>query len=67
MSNAKFKIVDCKITAPNEYYYKNSIETPIFHGWKIISEKDIDNSNTTIQNTNNVLLLYLNNILSFGY
>jgi DNA topoisomerase I len=64
MSNAKFKIVDCKITAPNEYYYKNSIETPIFHGWRIISEKDMDNSNTAIQNTNNGLLLYLNTILS---
>lgn len=59
MSDAVYNIVDCIITAPNDYKYKNTIESPIFLGWKKIKSKEDE---TQVQNTNNGLLMYLNTI-----
>lgn len=59
MSNAVYNIIDCIISAPNDYKYKNTIESPIFLGWKKIKSKEDE---TKIQNENNGLLMYLNTI-----
>ena len=59
MCDAVYNVVDCIITAPNYYKYKNTIESPIFLGWKKIKSKEDE---TQVQNANNGLLMYLNTI-----
>ena len=43
MSEAKYKIRQIKIMAPFDTEYINTIDIPVFHGWKIVSEKIDDN------------------------
>lgn len=61
MCEAKYKIIDCEITAPDELKYKNIIEIPIFLGWKKIKSKEEDKTDN--QNQNSSTLLYLNTIV----
>lgn len=61
MCEAKYKIIDCEITAPDELKYKNTIEIPIFLGWKKIKNKEEDTTDN--QNQNSSTLLYLNTIV----
>lgn len=56
MANAKYKVIKLNITAPNEYYYTSSLESPIFLGWKIIDE---NKSLEELQSITNGLLFYL--------
>jgi DNA topoisomerase-1 len=44
MSDAKMQTTKLEITAPDDYKYVNTIETPIFMGWKIVNDKPIDQS-----------------------
>ncbi len=60
MSEAKYKVVDCEISAPDELKYKNTIEIPVFLGWKKIKNKEEDITENQNQNSNT--LLYLNTI-----
>ena len=65
MSNAIYKNTLIKLTAPNNHEYSNTLETPIFYGWKIISE-----GKTNIveeQNKNNSILLYLQTLKNIKY
>lgn len=65
MSNAIYQNTNIKLSAPNKYKYSNTIETPIFLGWKIINNKNI--SEIDEQNKNASLLLYLKNLESISY
>lgn len=51
MSDASYNVSRIQITAPMEYKYTNSIEIPVFLGWKQIEEKssliDIQTSKST--------------------
>jgi DNA topoisomerase-1 len=60
MSNAIYKCKQIKVSAPLEYEYLYTIEIPIFHGWKIVSEKSVQNSH--IQNDSVGLLTYFQSI-----
>jgi DNA topoisomerase-1 len=56
MANAKYNNVTVTITAPLESKYTHVIETPIFLGWKKITEKSITAED---QNTPSSLLFYI--------
>jgi DNA topoisomerase-1 len=56
MSDAKMQITKIEISAPDEYKYLNSIETPIFMGWKIVNDKS---SEVTDQTADMGLIMYL--------
>ena len=61
MSDAKMQITKIEISAPDEYKYLNSIETPIFMGWKIVNDKSAD---VTDQTADMGLIMYLKSISS---
>jgi DNA topoisomerase-1 len=61
MSDAKMQITKIEISAPDEYKYLNSIETPIFMGWKIVNDKS---SEVTDQTADMGLIMYLKSISS---
>ena len=61
MSDAKMQITKIEISAPDEYKYLNSIETPIFMGWKIVNDKSAD---VTVQTADMGLIMYLKSISS---
>lgn len=65
MSNAVYQNTNIKLSAPNKYKYSNTLETPIFLGWKIINNKNISEINE--QNKNASLILYLKNLESISY
>lgn len=44
MSEAKMQTTRIEISAPDEHKYMNTIETPIFLGWKIVNDKPLDAS-----------------------
>lgn len=56
MASAKYNTVAVSITAPLDHKYTHNIETPLFLGWKKVTEKDIS---TEDQNTPASLLLYI--------
>jgi len=62
MSEAKYKTRQIKINAPLTYEYTTTIEIPIFYGWKILSEKQGDDS-TREQNAGAGLVTYFQSIL----
>ena len=60
MCPAVYELVQCKISAPDDYYYCQTIETPVFHGWQAVKQTmkvDVD-----IQSKNKTLLMCLRNI-----
>ena len=60
MCPAVYELVQCKISAPDDYYYSQTIETPIFYGWQAVKQTmkvDVD-----IQSKNKTLLMCLRNI-----
>jgi len=61
MSPAKLQTTKVEITAPNKYTYVNTVETPIFMGWKLVNDKSLDASD---QNSPTGQLFYLNTISS---
>jgi len=61
MSPAKFIETDIFISAPNDYKYKYTIETPVFLGWKKLNEKT---EITDEQNEAKGLEMYFKNIES---
>lgn len=42
MADAKMQTTKIEISAPFDYKYVNTIETPIFLGWKIVNDKPLD-------------------------
>jgi DNA topoisomerase-1 len=44
MSTAHYKSSEVKITAPKSLFYSKAIETPLFLGWKILSNPKITNN-----------------------
>lgn len=60
MAEAIYKCKPIKITAPLDHEYLYTIEIPIFYGWKIVSEKSAQSSQT--QNDNVGLLTYFQSI-----
>jgi DNA topoisomerase-1 len=63
MSSATYKNVTVSITAPQESKYTYVIETPLFLGWKRLSEKNITAEE---QNDPAALLLYVNALGTVG-
>lgn len=61
MSAAKYKMTAVSVSAPDKYEYNHTIETPVFLGWKKVSEKQISESE---QSASTGLLLYVNTLLS---
>ena len=62
MSPAIYELVQCKISAPDNLYYSQTIETPIFNGWKAV--KHILKVDVDVQSKNKALLLCLTNVAS---
>lgn len=60
MSPAIYDLVQCKINAPDDCYYSQTIETPIFNGWKAV--KQTIKTDVDIQSKNKGLLLCLTNV-----
>lgn len=58
MSNAIYNNIKTTINAPDDLYYNNTVEIPLFLGWKKVSEKEIDNE----QNKGSALYMYLKTI-----
>ena len=56
MSDAKYSVTECRISAPDNLYYKSVIEVPLFYGWKKHRE-------TGEQNDGNGMLLYFKSML----
>lgn len=56
MSHAKYKITECRISAPQNNYYSRNVEVPIFLGFKKLTEKIVE---TDEQNEGSGLLLYM--------
>ena len=50
MADAKMQTTKIEISTPLDYKYVNTIETPIFLGWKIVNEKplDVNDQNTPV-------------------
>lgn len=63
MADAMYEVVQSEITAPDDNCYKNSIETPLFMGWKIVKEKE---NMTEIQSKNRGLIMYLKTVSTQG-
>lgn len=63
MSDAVYEVVQCEITAPDDNIYRNTIETPLFFGWKVIREKE---NITEIQSQNRGLIMYFRTIAKQG-
>jgi len=59
MSTAKYNTVDINITAPMSLKYKYTIETPVFLGWKKVSNKETE---TGSQNEDSGMLFYIKSI-----
>lgn len=64
MSDAKYSVTECRISAPDDLFYKSAIEIPLFYGWKKQRETDE-------QNGGNGTLLYfksmINNPVQYSY
>lgn len=45
MSNATYSIYSLEIAAPLGLLFLHNVEVPIFHGWKIVDKKEVDNKN----------------------
>ncbi len=59
MSDAHYKVVECRISAPDELHYLHTIEIPVFSGWKQVSHKqNIDEANG--------LLFYIQSVKNSG-
>jgi DNA topoisomerase-1 len=65
MADARYHSTGIKISAPTDAFYKYSVEIPIFLGWKIVNEKDLDGG-TENQNVPGSLLLYLQTLEKTG-
>ena len=57
MSDAKYSVTECRISAPDDLFYKSIVEIPLFYGWKKQRE-------TGDQNCGTGMLLYFKSILS---
>jgi DNA topoisomerase-1 len=57
MSDAKYSITECRISAPDDLFYRSVIEVPLFYGWKKQRE-------TGEQNDGKGMLLYFKSILN---
>ena len=57
MSNAVYEITDYKICAPNELYYSDHIESPLFTGWKQVKQQGSHNI-LELQAKNQALILH---------
>lgn len=55
MANAKYHHYKIRLSAPDDHEYQHILETPIFLGWKKVTESDI----TEIQNANQGLILQI--------
>jgi len=60
MTPAIYELVQCKVIAPDELFYSQTVETPIFNGWKAV--KQSLNVDVDLQSKNKTLLLCLQNI-----
>lgn len=64
MSDAKYSVTECRISAPNDLFYRSAIEIPLFYGWKKHRETDE-------QNGGNGMLFYfksmINNPVQYSY
>ncbi len=64
MSDARYSVTECRISAPDDLFYKSIIEIPLFYGWKKQRETDE-------QNGGNGTLLYfksmINNPVQYSY
>lgn len=56
MSDAKYSVIECRISAPGDLFYRNIVEIPLFYGWKKHRE-------TGEQNDGNGMLLYFKSIM----
>ena len=61
MSDAKLQTTKIEISAPNKHKYVNTIETPLFLGWKIVNDKSLDASD---QNSPTSQIFYLKSLAS---
>ena len=61
MADAKMQTTKIEISAPLNHKYLNTIETPIFLGWKIVNDKPLD---ATDQNAPVGQIMYLKTISS---
>ena len=61
MSEAKMQTTKVEISAPDKYTYVNTIETPVFLGWKIINDKPLDASD---QNAPTGQILYIKTLMN---
>lgn len=61
MSEAKMQTTKVEISAPDEYTYVNTIETPVFLGWKIVHDKPLDASD---QNAPTGQILYIKTLMN---
>lgn len=70
MSIAEYSIVESRITAPEDKYYSYKIETPIFLGWKKLSNKEASNPNKlyleSLMRTNVIFVNSVNSVVSFS-
>ena len=41
MSDAKYSITECRISAPDNTHYVNNMESLVFAGWKAVTKEDI--------------------------
>jgi DNA topoisomerase-1 len=59
MSEYKYNSISVNLSAPMQYQYLYNIETPIFMGWRKVSEKQLT---TESQNSPNALSMYFQSI-----
>ena len=56
MSDAKYSVTECRISAPDDLFYRSVVEVPLFYGWKKQRE-------TGEQNDGSGMLLYFKSML----
>jgi DNA topoisomerase-1 len=57
MSDAKYSVTECRISAPDDLFYRCMIEVPLFYGWKKHRE-------TEDQNDGNGMIFYFKSMIN---
>jgi DNA topoisomerase-1 len=57
MSDAKYSVTECRISAPDDLFYRYMIEVPLFYGWKKHRETDD-------QNDGNGMIFYFKSMIN---
>ena len=64
MAAAKYKCTKASISAPENHCYTNIVEIPVFLGWKVVAERNTEDSDevTNGQNSGQGLLLFFQSL-----